>query len=98
MQDYDEIENFLLDEFVKASQNDESMRTILSNVIDASEAKGYTEGNVMRALKDLYDLGFTNYEINLSNSPDPTHAQITFRDHHEPLTVSGYRHWKENIR
>lgn len=98
MQDYDEIENFLLAEFVKASKNSENMKAILSNVTDASEAKGYTDENVIRALKDLYDIGFTNYEIDWSNTPGPEHARVTLRDHHEPLTVSGYRYWKENIR
>lgn len=95
MQDYDEIENFILDEFVKASKSNDNMETILQGVLGAGAKIGYTDENMIRALKDLYEREFTNFNVSWSAFSGPSHPQISIIDS-VPLTPAGYRYWKEN--
>lgn len=96
MQDYDEIENFILDEFVKVSKNNDNIHAVLQATLDAGTKMGYTDENMIRALKDLYERGFTNFNVGWS-ALGPSHPQISILDS-VPLTPAGYRYWKENIR
>jgi hypothetical protein len=94
LQDYDEIENFILDEFVKVSKNNDNIHAVLQATLDAGTKMGYTDENMIRALKDLYERGFTNFNVDWS-ALGPSDPQISILDS-VPLTPAGYRYWKEN--